>query len=180
MVLYLDKMQRADGLFDHGPGAPFTWARGNGWMAAGTAMLLKSLPVDDPNRERILEGFRKMMAGLLRHQRPDGLWGQLVDDPSIWPETSGSAMFAYAFIEGAKHGWLDASVYAPAARKAFLALQDYIEPNGDVRDVCCGTNIGNSREYYDKRRRITGDLHGQAPLIWCCAALAEYVQKVSP
>ena len=50
------------------------------------------------------------------------------------------------------------------------------EPNGDVRDVCCGTNIGNSREYYDKRRRITGDLHGQAPLIWCCAALAEYVR----
>ena len=117
-----------------------------------------------------------MMAGLLRHQRPDGLWGQLVDDPTIWPETSGSAMFAYAFIEGAKHGWLDASVYAPAARKAFLALQDYIEPNGDVRDVCCGTNIGNSREYYDKRPRITGDLHGQAPLIWCCAALAEYVK----
>ena len=101
MVFYLDKMQRADGLFDHGPGAPFTWARGNGWMAAGTAMLLKSLPVDDPNRERILAGFRKMMAGLLRHQRPDGLWGQLVDDPDIWPETSGSAMFAYAFIEGA-------------------------------------------------------------------------------
>ena len=59
-------------------------------------------------------------------------------------------------------------------------LEDYIEPNGDVRDVCCGTNIGNSREYYDKRRRITGDLHGQAPLIWCCAALAEYVRKVSP
>jgi rhamnogalacturonyl hydrolase YesR len=143
MLLYLDKMQRADGLFDHGPGAPFTWARGNGWMAAGTAMLLKSLPVDDP---------------------------------TIWPETSGSAMFAYAFIEGAKHGWLDASVYAPAARKAFIALQDYIEPNGDVRDVCCGTNIGNSREYYDKRRRITGDLHGQAPLIWCCAALGEYVK----
>ena len=77
---------------------------------------------------------------------------------------------------GAKHGWLDASVYAPVARKAFLALQDYIESNGDVRDVCCGTNIGNSREYYDKRRRITGDLHGQAPLIWCCAALAEYVK----
>ena len=144
-------------------------------VPAGTAMLLKSLPVDDPNRERILAGFRKMMAGLLRHQRPDGLWGPLVDDPTIWPETSGSAMFAYAFIEGAKHGWLDASVYAPAARKAFIALQDYIEPNGDVRDVCCGTNIGNSREYYDKRPRITGDLHGQAPLIWCCAALGEYV-----
>ena len=81
-----------------------------------------------------------------------------------------------AAIEGAKHGWIDPAVYAPAARKAFLALQDYIKPNGDVRDVCCGTNIGNSREYYDKRPRITGDLHGQAPLIWCCAALAEYVK----
>lgn len=114
-----------------------------------------------------------MMATLLQHQRPDGLWGQLVDDPEIWPETSGSAMFAYAFIEGVKRGWLDGDTYAPAARKAFLALTDYIEPHGDVREVCCGTNVGTSREHYEKRPRLVGDLHGQAPLLWCCAALAD-------
>jgi len=175
MVMYLDKLQNPDGLFYHGPGAPYVWGRGNGWMAAGMAMLLKALPLDNENRPRILEGYRKMMAALLKHQQPSGMWGQLVDDPTIWAETSGTAMFAYAFIEGVKHGWLDGDTYAPAARKAFLALTDYIEPNGDVRDVCCGTNIGDNRAHYAERPRITGDLHGQAPVLWCCAALAEYV-----
>lgn len=175
MLLYLDKLQNPDGLFYHGPGAPYVWGRGNGWMAAGMAMLLKNLPLDDANKPRILEGYRKMMAALLKHQRPDGMWGQLVDDPEIWPETSGSAMFAYAFIEGVKHGWLDEKTYAPAARKAFLALTGFIEPDGSVRDVCCGTNVGSDRDHYAKRPRVLGDLHGQAPVLWCCAALADYL-----
>lgn len=173
MLLYLDRLQNPDGLFYHGPGAPYVWGRGNGWMAAGMAMLLKHLPTDDVNRPAILAGYRKMMASLLRNQRRDGMWGQLADDAEIWPETSGSAMFAYAFIEGVKRGWLDGDTYAPAARKAFLALTDYIEPHGDVREVCCGTNVGTSREHYEKRPRLVGDLHGQAPLLWCCAALAD-------
>jgi rhamnogalacturonyl hydrolase YesR len=32
MVLYLDKLQKPNGLFYHSPDAPFFWGRGNGWM----------------------------------------------------------------------------------------------------------------------------------------------------
>ena len=173
MVLYLDKLQNADGLFYHAPDVPFVWGRGDGWMAAGMAMSLKGLPEDQPERPRILAGYRKMMAALLKHQRTDGLWGQLVDDPGSWAETSGSAMFCYAFVEGVKHGWLDRATYAPAARKAFIALCGYLDENCDLREVCCGTNKKNDRQYYLDRPRIVGDLHGQAPMLWCCAALAE-------
>jgi hypothetical protein len=35
MVLYLDSLQRPNGLFFHAPDVPFFWSRGNGWMAAG-------------------------------------------------------------------------------------------------------------------------------------------------
>ena len=35
MAMYLEKIQRPNGLFYHAPAAPFFWARGNGWMAAG-------------------------------------------------------------------------------------------------------------------------------------------------
>ena len=172
MVLYLDRLQNPDGLFFHTPEAPFVWSRGNGWMAAGMAMLLRSLPVDDPRRARILDGYRRMMAALLANQRPDGMWGQLVDDPSSWAETSGTAMFAYAFVEGVKQGWLTDPAYARAARKAFLALTGYLTPEGDVTDCCEGTNAKNDRAHYLARRRLTGDFHAQAPLLWCCAALA--------
>ncbi len=34
-----------------------------------------------------------------------------------------------------------------------------------------GTNIKNDRNHYMQRKRIVGDLHGQAPLLWCAVAL---------
>lgn len=171
MVVYLDELQRPNGLFYHAPDVPFFWGRGNGWMAAGTAELLRSLPADNPDRPRILEGYRKMMAALLKHQAPDGMWRQLVDDEGSWPETSGTAMFTFALITGVKNGWLDAGVYGPAARKGWLALITYLDANSDIRDVCEGTNKKADRQYYLDRKRVTGDLHGQAPLIWCAVAL---------
>ena len=171
MVVYLDELQRPNGLFYHAPDVPFFWGRGNGWMAAGMAELLRSLPQDNPDRPRILEGYRKMMASLLKHQAADGMWRQLIDDGDSWPETSGTGMFAFAMITGVKNGWLDARTYGPAVRKAWLALVTYIDENGDVRDVCEGTNKKADRQYYLDRKRVTGDLHGQAPVIWCATAL---------
>lgn len=106
MVAYLDKIQRPNGLFYHAEDAPFYWGRGNGWMAAGMTELLGLLPEDNPDRPRILSSYRKMMKTLLDYQKEDGLWGQLVDDPTTWTETSGSAMFTYAMIKGVKRGWL--------------------------------------------------------------------------
>ena len=70
-----------------------------------------------------------------------------------------------------KHGWLDESTYGPAARKAWIALTDYLEPNGDIRDVCEGTNKKNDRQFYLDRKRLTGDMHGQAPVLWSATAL---------
>lgn len=176
MVLYLDELQRPNGLFYHAPDVPFYWARGNGWMAAGMTELLRFLPQDHANYARILEGFQTMMKSLKSYQRPDGTWNQLIDEPDFWVETSGSAMFTYAFITGVKHGWLDAEEYAPAARKAWLALIPYINEQGDISEVCVGTNKKNDKQYYYDRPRITGDYHGQAPFLWCAFALKEKVE----
>ena len=107
MVIYLDKIQRPNGLFYHAEDVPFFWGRGNGWMAAGMTELLGLLPKDNPNHVRILKSYRKMMDTLRQYQKEDGLWGQLVDDKTTWTETSGSAMFTYAMIKGVKQGWLD-------------------------------------------------------------------------
>ncbi|SDH17213.1 glycoside hydrolase family 88/105 protein [Chitinophaga filiformis] len=171
MVVYLDSLQQPNGLFYHAPDVPFFWGRGDGWMAAGMSELLRSLPANNPDRPRIMEGYKKMMAALLKYQAQDGMWRQLIDDPASWPETSSTGMFTFAMITGVKQGWLDAKVYGPAARKAWLALVTYIDSNGDVREVCEGTNKKNDRQYYLDRKRITGDMHGQAPLLWCAAAL---------
>jgi len=170
MSAYLDKLQQPNGLFYHAPDVPFFWGRGNGWVAAGMAELLRSLPASHPKRARILDGYRKMMASLLKFQGSDGMWRQLIDHPESWPETSSSGMFTFAMVTGVKNGWLDKKVYAPAARKAWLGLIGYIEPNGDIREVCEGTGKKNDYQYYIDRKRITGDLHGEAPLLWTASA----------
>ena len=87
-------------------------------MAVGMSELLSSLPKTNPNYNRIMNGYKLMMASLLKYQGKDGMWHQLIDDPASWPETSCTGMFTFAFITGVKNGWLDRKVYAPAARKA--------------------------------------------------------------
>ncbi len=168
---YLPKLQQPNGLFFHGPDSQYYWGRGNGWVAVGMAEVLRSMPEDHPDRTAILAGYRKMMAALLELQADSGLWRQLLDDPGSWEETSASGMFTFAFVTGVKNGWLDEEHYGPAARKAWLALVEKIDEAGRVRDVCIGTDKGFSKEFYLERPRETGDLHGQAPILWTASAL---------
>jgi unsaturated rhamnogalacturonyl hydrolase len=171
MTAYLDKLQQPNGLFYHAPDVPFYWGRGDGWVAVGMAEMLRSLPKDHPKRAQILVSYLKMMDTLLKYQGADGMWKQLIDHPESWPETSSTGMFTFAMITGVKNGWLDDKTYGPAARKAWLALTGYINADGDISNVCEGTNKLNDLQYYLDRKRNTGDLHGQAPLLWCASAL---------
>ena len=171
MIAYLKEIQEPNGLFHHASDAPFFWGRGNGWMAAGMTELLRSLPGDHPDRAAILLAYQKMMRTLCGFQGKDGMWRQLIDDPASWPESSCTGMFTFAMISGVKNGWLDDETYGPVARKGWIALTGYIEANGDVREVCIGTNKENNREHYMNRPRANGDMHGQAPLLWCATAL---------
>ena len=171
MASYLDKLQQPNGLFYHAPDVPFFWGRGDGWVAAGMAEMLRDLPSDHPQRARILAGYQKMMAALLRYQGKDGMWRQLIDHEEAWPESSSSGMFTFALISGVKNGWLEPATYGPAARKAWIALAGYVDQNSDVTSVCEGTNKKNELEYYLERKRRTGDFHGQAPILWSASAL---------
>ena len=171
MVAYLDKLQQPNGLFFHAPDAQFYWGRGNGWQAAGMSELLLSLPKNHPLRPRILKSYNMMMESLLKYQGEDGLWHQLLDHPESWAETSGTGMFTFAMVTGVKRGWLSKKTYGPAARKAWLGLVKHIDVNANVMDVCEGTNKGFSVQYYLDRKRLTGDLHGQAATLWSAMAL---------
>lgn len=177
MVAYLNKLQQRNGLFFHAPDAPFYWGRGNGWMAAGMTELLRSLPESHPDRPRILAAYRQMMKTLLEYQTKEGMWRQLIDHPTAWVESSSTGMFTFAFVTGVKEGWLEAETYGPAARKAWLALTNYIDANGDIREVCVGTGTKNDLQYYLDRPRAVGDLHGQAPLLWAASALLRKVDR---
>jgi Predicted unsaturated glucuronyl hydrolase involved in regulation of bacterial surface properties, and related proteins len=170
MATYLDELQKENGLFHHADNVPIYWGRGNGWVAAGMAELLDKLPKNSPYYKTIMNGYKKMMETLLKYQDKNGMWHQIVDDANAWPETSCTGMFTFAFIKGVKNGWLG-NEYALAARKGWISLCGYINKDADVTDICIGTNKKNDYQYYLDRAKMTGDLHGQAPVLWCAAAL---------
>ena len=172
MLLYLDRLPQRDGLFCHSDTSHFAWGRGNGWMAAAMAMVLRELNIASQEYALVLARYQKMMAALLKWQRPNGLWGQLVDDAQSWDETSGSAMFAYAFAEGVRKGWLGPE-YRPAMEKAYRALVANLDKDANLADVCVGTGARANRDWYLNRPRVCGDPHGQAPMLWLCRSLIE-------
>jgi unsaturated rhamnogalacturonyl hydrolase len=163
---YLKNLQRPNGLFHHGPEAPFFWGRGNGWVAAGLAELLSELSPNHPIYPTIQEGYVKMMDALMRYQADDGMWRQLVDVEESWKETSGTAMFGYAMSVGVNNGILTDEKYTCSYRKAWNALLEYIDEQGQLTEVCVGTGKSDDIDYYLTRPRSTGDLHGQAPVLW--------------
>lgn len=198
MVDYLDTMQEPDGLFPHhrdDPAFRISWGRGNGWYAAGMAEIIRDLPQTHKDYAAINEGYQAMMNGLLQYQIPQGqegagLWKQVVDsdDARNWAETSGSAMFAYAIITGVRRGWLDVETFGPVARNAWLGLVSKFGSDGRIQDTSmwaykpdshssepgyvAGKYNGDEENYYFERPKVTGDNHGQAPLMWAAAALA--------
>jgi len=168
---YLDKLQQPNGLFFHGPEFHFHWGRGNGWVAASLAYALQVAPESSPHYARLMSGYKKMVAGLLINQGPNGMWHQLIDHPESYEESSCTAMFTYAFITGVKRGWLDRDAYGPAAQKGWLALVKHLDDKAELTDICVGTGQNTDIQYYLDRPRKTGDFHGQAPVLWCANAL---------
>ena len=144
------------------------------------SLVLSELPENHPQRARIMKGYKTMMAALLKYQGKDGMWRQLIDKPESWPESSCSGMFTFAIVSGVKQGWLDEKAYAPAARRAWLALVGYLDGEANIREVCMGTSksrqvVGSDDlklqyDFYVARPRKVGDLHGQSPVLWTAAA----------
>jgi len=188
MVEYLERLQQTDGLFFHHEDFHHKWGRGNGWFAAGMAELIQELPMTNADYAAVRDGYEKMMNGLLSYQIKDGagagLWKQIVDsdDSRNWPETSGSAMFTYALISGVRAGWLDTDTFGPSARAGWLALVSKLNAEGRLQDISDWaykpasheggpSYAGDEENYYFERPKLTGDNHGQAPVMWGAGAL---------
>lgn len=119
------------------------WARGDGWVMAGLAKVLKDMPANYAHRPFFEQKFRKMAESVVSMQQPEGHWTRSMLDPGFAPgyETSGTAFFTYALLWGVNHGLLTEPRYADAARKGWSylrakALQSdgsigYVQPIGE-------------------------------------------------
>jgi rhamnogalacturonyl hydrolase YesR len=115
-------------------GAKIFWSRGNGWVFAGLALVLDSMPEDYPERPRFVQLFRDMAAALIAVQGDDGLWRSSLLDPDEYPipESSGSGFFTFGLAWGVNHGLLDRDATLPAVRRGWEGLNWALQPSGKL------------------------------------------------
>lgn len=119
------------------------WARGDGWVLAGLAKVLKDLPADYRHRNFFENKFKRMADAVVELQQPEGYWTRSMMDPEHAPgyETSGTAFFTYGLLWGINNGYLKGQKYVDAAKKGWnylskTALQKdgtvgYVQPIGE-------------------------------------------------
>lgn len=119
------------------------WARGDGWVLAGLAKVLKDLPAEYEHRKFFEDRYRNMAHAVVKSQRPEGYWSRSMLDEEHAPgyETSGTAFFTYGLLWGINNGYLNDPKYLDAAQKGWnylknVALQKdgrvgYVQPIGE-------------------------------------------------
>lgn len=154
MIKYL--YEKKKGLFYHAWSFPersnfgdVFWCRGNSWFIASVADFIPMMGdhLDEGVRNYILDTYRAQAEALGYLQAEDGLWHTVLDDPSSYTETSGSAAITYGILKGIRHGFLEKK-FSKIADKAIIGVLSKIDESGVVRSVSAGTRVGNDRAHY--------------------------------
>lgn len=111
------------------------WARGDGWVLAGLAKVLKDVPSDWEHRPFFADKYVRMADAVVKLQQPGGYWSRSMMDEAHapGPETSGTAFFTYGLLWGINNGYLNDARYLEAAKKGWKYLSETaLQPDGSV------------------------------------------------
>jgi rhamnogalacturonyl hydrolase YesR len=156
LTTYASRLQRDDGIYIHATNGPHAWGRGNGFALLGVTEALTHLPAGWSERARVVEIYRKHVSALAQLQSDDGSWRQVLDEPSSYRELTVTAMTTAAMARGVRLGWIDRATYEPIVNRGWNAVAARVNPDGTVRDVCSGTGVGPTKEYYLNRPVVNG------------------------
>ncbi|KQC31324.1 glycoside hydrolase family 88/105 protein [Flagellimonas eckloniae] len=126
-------------------GKKIFWARGNGWVLSGLALILTDLPKEYEHYDFYLNLYKEMASRIASLQQDDGLWRTSLLSPESFDhgEVSASGFYTYALAWGVNNGILDETKYTPEVKKAWKALVACQHENGMVGWV---QDIGASPE----------------------------------
>ena len=109
------------------------WGGGNGWVLASAAQLFALLP---DRREEIVPRTVHLADSVLSWMRPDGMFHDVIDDPSSFVEGNLSQMLAYTLYRGMTDGWLAPEKYEQKAEKLYHAAVGNVDEIGQIWQVC--------------------------------------------
>ena len=115
-------------------GAKVFWGRGNGWVFAGLAIIIRELPSKYEHKDYFVNIYKEMAVKLLVLQSADGFWHASLLDPDSYPspEMSATAFFVYGMAWGVNNGYLDKATYLPAIVKGWKSMVTSVWPDGKV------------------------------------------------
>jgi rhamnogalacturonyl hydrolase YesR len=140
------------------------WGRSNGWIAMAQVELLNNLPANHPKRPELIRLLLRQIVGFARYQDQTGLWHQLLDKPDSYLETSVTAMYTYAVARAVNQGWINEK-YIAIANEGWKGLTTKITADGQLQDVCIGTNMDTDIKFYYTRPTELNDTHGLGALL---------------
>jgi len=123
--------------FQDGKRTHRNWARGLAWLLLGHVQTLRHQP--SPSAQ-LVEQLLHLADFARCYQGEDGLWPTYLDDPTIKPDTSGSAGIAAAFALASGSGWLP-TVYRERALLCRQALSGWLTSEGFLGG-CSQSNKG--------------------------------------
>lgn len=135
------------------------WGRCNGWLALAQTQLLNNLPVDHPRRPELIRMLLKQIVGFSRYQDTSGMWHQVLDKPDSYLESSATAMFVYTVAHAVNQGWIPAG-FMTIAQNGWEGLEKKVTADGQIQDICIGTNIAEDIRFYYTRPKELNDIHG--------------------
>jgi unsaturated rhamnogalacturonyl hydrolase len=160
--------------------SPNFWSRSMGWYMMALVDVLDYLPKDHPQRPEIIRILNNLSVSLEKYRDPvTGMWYQVTDkmaEKGNYVESSGSAMFIYSWVKGAKKGYLP-KLFLEKGEKAYNQfVKQFIKENPDgtisLTDACSVAGLGGkpryrdgSYQYYISEPKRDNDAKAVAPFI---------------
>ena len=159
--------------------SPSFWLRSLGWFLAA---LTDTAEATDESLYYEFRSLTKMLKdvveAMLRWQGEDGMFCQVVTRPGDegnYPETSGTALFAYAVLKAVRLGYLPERFREPAMRAFDGIVRRYLttDENGTLQlgGICLVAGLGGADRrdgtpaYYYSEPVVVNEAKGTAPFI---------------
>jgi unsaturated rhamnogalacturonyl hydrolase len=114
------------------------WGTANGWVVAALARTIPRLPA--AAGRPLIKEMQTLLDDCLRWRRPDGLFGNLLDDPQSFRETTVAAMLAYGALRGTSDGWLPPR-YGEIGTSLLESVHGQLDEFGRVTGACAAPHF---------------------------------------
>jgi unsaturated rhamnogalacturonyl hydrolase len=149
------------------------WGRGQGWALLGLLDVAAHADKDTPRYAEVAEKTRSLAEAMLRFQLDDGNWWAMVHEPQSGPEASTAAFMACAFYRGILFGVLDAKIFREPADRAFTAMSNNLDGQGNLQGVSAAVYAALVQEHYWHVPRGLTVPWGQGPVLTAAQARRE-------